>query len=64
MRRVTKKLFLVKDLPIFIEADDEMQALMMFEEAALKVQSKGFDGIIEVDTEDSHQESLDQRYLN
>lgn len=64
MRRVTKKLFLVKDLPIFIEADDEMQALMMFEEAALKVQSKGFDGIIEVDTEDSHQENRDQRYLN
>ena len=64
MRRVTKKLFLVKDLPIFIEANDEMQALMMFEEAALKVQSKGFDGIIEVDTEDSHQKSLDQRYLN
>lgn len=48
MNRTIKRLFLVRNLPIFIEASDEMEALMMFEEAALKVQSSGFDGIVEV----------------
>ena len=63
MRRVTKKLFLVRNLPIFIEANDEIEALMMFEEAAQKVQSKGFDGIVEADS-DSRPRKPDQRYVN
>lgn len=50
MKRLTKRLFLIKDLPIFIEAEDEMQALIMFEEAALKMQRTGFDGIVEAIT--------------
>lgn len=64
MRRSTKKLFLIKDLPIFIEADDEIEALMMFEQAALKVQSSGYDGIIEVIETEPQQKVIDYKFLN
>jgi len=52
MSRAVKKLFLIRDLPVFIEAGDEVEALMIFEEAMETVQRTMFSGIIEVQDEE------------
>lgn len=64
MRRSTKKLFLIRDLPIFIEAEDETEALIMFEQAALKVQSTGYDGIVEVLDREPQLKTTDLKLMN
>jgi PII-like signaling protein len=53
MSRAVKKLFLVRDLPVFIEASDEVEALMIFETAMETVQRTTFSGIVEVQDEES-----------
>lgn len=45
--KTLKRLFLIKDLPVYIEAGDETEAIMLFETVMETVQQEGYDSLQE-----------------
>lgn len=61
MTKTLKRLFLIKDLPIFIEAGDETEAIMLFETAMQAVQREGYDNLEEA-IESNQQQRVRKEY--
>ena len=64
MTKTTKKLFLIKDIPVFIEAGDETEAIILFETAMEAVQSKGYENLQEVIKGNFQASAPDHKQLN
>lgn len=62
--KTTKRLFLIKDIPVFIEAGDETEAIMLFETAMEAVQSRGYENLQEVIQSNIQGEAPDYKQLN
>jgi PII-like signaling protein len=65
--KTLKRLFLIKDLPVYIEAGDETEAIMLFETVMETVQHEGYDNLqeaIEANQSRVRREATDTQNVN